>query len=312
MLHAPAGSLRDRELAPNVEIASLPSTPVLGCQICGRGPAAMITLDRQVGMIVLSRHWHYRAALCRDHGSRLAREWLIQTCLFGWWGVISFALNVAAVAVDVQALRIARRLAPAGSMAVTPLPPTAPGTLPAAGPGPMWGQQSDPAPAVAPAQPRFRHPRLVALMLLGVVAAVALLAGPGLLSTANHGVGFATDLKVGDCFDVPSAQSTGVLGVERHPCTEAHTAEVFALITYPAVVAATYPADTAFDTFAAAQCQAAFQTYTGVPFQQATSLGGGFLWPASDGWSNGDRTVTCYLEGASGQTLTQSMRSTAP
>ena len=45
--------------------------------------------------------------------------------------------------------------------------------------------------------------------------------------------GSASDLKIGDCFDVPATE-TDIKDVQHHPCTEAHTGEVFAVVTHPA------------------------------------------------------------------------------
>ncbi len=115
---------------------SSPSTAVYGCRVCGRGPAAMIDLERNVGMIVL-RTWHrYRGPLCREHGTDLAREWLIKTLVLGWWGVISFFFNIMAVVKDVQAWRTASRLPPPGSLVVTSAAPVERfGSMPP----PTWG-----------------------------------------------------------------------------------------------------------------------------------------------------------------------------
>ena len=48
--------------------------------------------------------------------------------------------------------------------------------------------------------------------------------------------GSAGDLKVGDCFDVPSfeTQSATVKDVQHHPCSELHSGEVFFLENVPA------------------------------------------------------------------------------
>jgi hypothetical protein len=96
----------------------------------------MIDLERNVGMVVLRTWYRYRAPLCREHGMALAREWLIKTLVLGWWGVISFFFNFMAVAKDMQAWRLATRLPPPGSLAVTATPPVEPFTVV---PPPTWG-----------------------------------------------------------------------------------------------------------------------------------------------------------------------------
>ena len=73
-----------------------------------------------------------------------------------------------------------------------------------------------------------------------------------------------SDLKVGDCFDVPTLGSTvTVKTVQHHPCTEAHTAEVIDVVDYSGN-GTTYPDSTAFDVFVVATCNPAFQAYVGI------------------------------------------------
>ena len=91
---------------------------MLPCYICGRGPTAVLSITRGLGMIFLRREWTYKAPLCRDHGTAIARNWLVATLLMGWWGIISFFVNWLAVIQDVNAWRQARALAPAGSVIV--------------------------------------------------------------------------------------------------------------------------------------------------------------------------------------------------
>jgi len=89
------------------------------CLICGRGPTALISVARNLGMLVTRRYWNYSAPLCRDHGTQLARNWLLATSLMGWWGIISFFVNFGAVGADLNALRVARRLPPPGPVVVS-------------------------------------------------------------------------------------------------------------------------------------------------------------------------------------------------
>ena len=90
------------------------------CNMCGRQPATEISVRRQVGMIVLGRWYRYRAPLCRDHGIQVARAYLNKTLVQGWWGVISFFMNLFAVGVDLSALSKARKLDPPVGAAPTP------------------------------------------------------------------------------------------------------------------------------------------------------------------------------------------------
>lgn len=88
------------------------------CQVCGRQPAAEITVRRHVGMIVLQRFVRFQGNLCRDHGIAVANDFLGKTLVQGWWGLISFFVNFYAIATDVAALSKAKKLpAPMGAPA---------------------------------------------------------------------------------------------------------------------------------------------------------------------------------------------------
>jgi hypothetical protein len=96
---------------------------LLVCQVCGRRPATLLKVRRHVGMIVMQRFVSARAALCRDHGVALAKDFLRKTLVQGWWGLISFFVNFYAVYTDLVALSQARKLpAPVGA-APSPSPP---------------------------------------------------------------------------------------------------------------------------------------------------------------------------------------------
>ena len=86
--------------------------PFPACEVCGRGPAAQLTLRRHVGMVIFQRFYKYKGPLCRDHGVENAREWLRLTAVQGWWGIVSFFVNFYAVLTDVIALRKAKTLPP--------------------------------------------------------------------------------------------------------------------------------------------------------------------------------------------------------
>src|SRR5262249_20277090 len=149
------------------------------------------------------RYWRYQAPLCRDHGTKLAANWLLATLITGWWGLISFFMNLGAVAADVRALLIARRLAPVGSVIL---------------PGQFGNAGSGTLPTVS-----GRMLGLAGLVLAGLIVAVA--------ADLTFGPKQASALEVGDCFDEP-ATAGEVDEVPHHPCTQSHTAEVFAILTY--------------------------------------------------------------------------------
>ncbi len=107
--------------APVPEVRAFPAAPpapgtstetLAGCQLCGRGPAQWFTVRRHVGMLFLQKFYKANACLCRDHAEPLIKEYLSKTLAQGWWGIISFFVNISVVAQDLAELRKARKMAP--------------------------------------------------------------------------------------------------------------------------------------------------------------------------------------------------------
>ena len=104
------------------------------CQVCGRAPAAQVALRRHIGMIVLQRFVRAKPTLCKEHGLQVSREFLNKTLIQGWWGIVSFFVNIFAVIQDLKAISTFKRLgepqgAPASQPEGTrafPAPPTGP------------------------------------------------------------------------------------------------------------------------------------------------------------------------------------------
>lgn len=119
--------------------------------------------------------------------------------------------------------------------------------------------------------------------------------------------GNVTDLAVGDCFDVPSDLLETVSEIQHHPCTEAHTGQVFCLTKYPADGNATYPADSAFIAAADATCAEPFLSFVGLAMDQST-YEIRYFGPTAEGWSKGDRGITGYV--ATDPAVTTSIKDT--
>lgn len=128
----------------------------------------------------------------------------------------------------------------------------------------------------------------------------------GWLVVRDHLPGHAEDLRVGDCFNQPAVMED-IQEVQHRPCSEAHDAEVFAVLDHPAGPEEPYPVVYGVDDFVRAECVPLFTTYTGVAYESQMELDIGWLYPTFVGWGEGDREVTCYLVGADGQ-LTASRR----
>jgi hypothetical protein len=145
------------------------------------------------------------------------------------------------------------------------------------------------------------------LLRIGIIGAIA----GGAWIFRDYISGNATDLAVGDCFDAPTTTDTTVEDVAHHPCTDAHTAEVFYVADYTA--STTYPGVDAFDSFTQANCPPAFQAYTGMDFYstgEAEEYDIGLFYPLEEGWDRGDKEVTCYIVRVDSGPMSASLRKT--
>jgi hypothetical protein len=107
--------------------------------------------------------------------------------------------------------------------------------------------------------------------------------------------GSVLELRVGDCFDLPSSTVEVVSEVGHHPCNEQHDAELVGLFDYPGGENAAYPTHAVLTNFAEGQCAVAFRTYTRRDPYTDPELTVGWLVPTSDGWKDGDHEVSCHL-----------------
>lgn len=152
-------------------------------------------------------------------------------------------------------------------------------------------------------QKAVRKSRISRRLIAAVVVVVVIIAAAFLLRdrlTSNP-----SDLNVGDCFDVPSANSD-IDTVQHDPCNESHTGEMFFIGNYPDADA--YPADTDFETWAEATCNPVYTTYIGAALDSTPDLTVGFFYPQADGWGNGDRTVECYVTRVDNGPITKSLK----
>jgi len=123
--------------------------------------------------------------------------------------------------------------------------------------------------------------------------------------------GSVTDLKVGDCVDLPSlTANTTVKDVQHHPCGDMHHGEVFFIGTAPGGSSGAYPGASGFDSFLSAQCVPAFRSYTGFDYETDKTYDIEFLTPTSEGWAKGDHTIDCFVVRVDGQTFKGSLRQT--
>jgi hypothetical protein len=103
--------------------------------------------------------------------------------------------------------------------------------------------------------------------------------------------GNAGELSVGDCFDPPTGSET-VKDVQHHPCTDAHGGEVVFVGNMPD--ASALPDKPTRDQWVLDNCFPAYQTYTGVDINTQTDWEMDYYSPTADGWTHGDRGMTCF------------------
>lgn len=118
------------------------------------------------------------------------------------------------------------------------------------------------------------------------------------------------DLRVGDCFNLPSGteDEVEINKVEAVPCNEGHENEVYVVTNY--VASSSYPGETEIWDFADQFCLTAFDTFVGMAYEDSL-LDFGYFYPSSEGWDDGDHGVTCVLYDLNGGMLTGSMRGAA-
>ena len=125
-----------------------------------------------------------------------------------------------------------------------------------------------------------------ALALTAVSAASLMLAGCSLFG----GEADVFSIEVGDCLN--DASSSGeVETVPKVDCSEPHDSEAFA--THD-LADGDYPAQDAMFAEADAECEAAFDGYVGVSYDEST-LAYSYYFPTEESWATGDREILCVL-----------------
>jgi hypothetical protein len=140
----------------------------------------------------------------------------------------------------------------------------------------------------------------------GIRLLIVAVIGGGALIFRDRLSSNAAELKVGDCFDSPTAAEE-IKDVQHHPCTEAHNAEVVFVGNMTGANDA-YPADPVVESWVRLNCLSAWSTYTGKNFENDTVLDLGFYLPTAEGWKHGDRGITCYADRVDRGSLTSSVK----
>jgi hypothetical protein len=67
------------------------------CELCGSGPAAPVVLRQETGKIIWRTRRRVEGTFCRDCGLALFRSTQNRTLITGWWGILSFFVNMGSV-----------------------------------------------------------------------------------------------------------------------------------------------------------------------------------------------------------------------
>ncbi len=159
--------------------------------------------------------------------------------------------------------------------------------------------ESDSAPPPAPPtrSSRFRIP--VWIRLAWIPIALVFFVIPFFTDARRDGLGNITrggelsvhDLQVGDCFDIPDEDAAEIESVEALPCAEPHDYEVFAIRD---LAPGAFPTEAEFDVFLESHCIAAFEAYVDRDYA-SSAIWVEMMVPTTQGWSDGDRAITCFL-----------------
>jgi hypothetical protein len=139
----------------------------------------------------------------------------------------------------------------------------------------------------------------IRILIIALIAGGAFLFRDRLSSNAG-------ELKVGDCFDDPQGAAE-ISDVQHHPCAEAHTSEVV-FVGKMTGDNASYPTDSAVETWVGGTCLPAWNAYTGKDFQTDEVLDLRYYQPTNEGWGKGDRDVICYAARIDSAPMTTSVK----
>lgn len=103
----------------------------------------------------------------------------------------------------------------------------------------------------------------------------------------------ASELRVGDCFDLKDPEAGEVEDVAARPCGEEHEYEVYFVGT---MAEGAYPAnpDDAFSTYLKENCLPAFNAYVGKDYYDS-ELEIFWFYPMEEAWADGDRSIQCAV-----------------
>ncbi|HET9344307.1 MAG TPA: septum formation family protein [Candidatus Limnocylindrales bacterium] len=117
----------------------------------------------------------------------------------------------------------------------------------------------------------------------------------------------ATELRVGDCFDLKDPSEDEIEDVTAVPCTTEHEYEMFFVGSMPA---GPFPSDDDFVAWLDTNCVPAFDAFVGLAYD-SSKLDIFWLQPTSATWNDGDRSIQCAVYDPDNQRLTESLKGSA-
>jgi putative regulator of septum formation len=176
---------------------------------------------------------------------------------------------------------------PPGPTFVTP-PGPPPDATPTPPPGPQGWTPPGPMGWAPPPMPKKQGSRR-GIIVLGIIVAVIVVL---VIVFRDRLSGNVADLSVGDCFDQPASLDE-VSDIQHQPCNGPHDSEVF--LVFNDTATGLYPERQHFRDLANVQCTPAATAYLATDFMTRLDIDYGIFFPLSEGWSDGDREVTCYF-----------------
>jgi len=119
----------------------------------------------------------------------------------------------------------------------------------------------------------------------------------------EEGTDSVFDIALGDCILEPDGEQ--ISDVTVVPCSDPHDYELYYEFELPD---GEYPGDQAVSDQAAAECEAQFEPFAGIAFNDSATLWYNFFSPTTNSWSDGDRLIQCLIYEASddqGQEIVQ-------
>jgi hypothetical protein len=140
--------------------------------------------------------------------------------------------------------------------------------------------------------------------LLAVALVILLLSGAAVVFAV--GTKPSLGMKVGDCFTLDRHSS--IEKISAIPCELPHGSEIYAVVENPAPSDAPYPGVEAVRAYANPTCEAAYESFVGVPYDASSKLWISILTPEEPYWVIGVRMSWCSLQARDGEQTAGSAR----